>query len=808
MPTNNRPPTKVEYEAILNEFKKNRLEDAVALMEQIPAYQRKTPLFRQQLFALTEAKISNITPETSRNRISNGLLTFIQIHEPQEAYAPQEPPTPQTSTQAHAITNPDASLLWVSRNFLGRDGKIAEISGILNRQEGGALIVTGMAGNGKTTICHHVLRQWLQDAPDRVVYLVQVEFITTVAGLARALGSLCGLKPELATPDNVLTALTDLPIGILYLDNLESVLDDPEAHQFLGRLKLCTNLTFLASSRREVAGFARIRLDVLDEPDAIELFQLIWQQQTGKRIGDQELSLLQDFVANDLGCHPISIEVTASHAETVGTIHQLVEEFRDSKTTYFTRYASDKEGRLDNLFQSLGLSLNRLQGWPNAIRLLALCAVYESGLSGPMQKLLLQADIFTPSDRSLLMERNLVRYKEGFLSVLPPMVRFIRSVLTTENGLFDKNILFQDSECVAKADSIPVPNRLEFLGFYAKSKRYDLEQVFNSFDNTDFLNHLFLAHPILEQLIENTIFCSSAKQNVYGNVFEYLGQIDFRKGNNDNARKRYQQADELYRKIGSDQGCANILRNLGDIDFLEGNNDEARKRYHQADELYRKTGDDQGRANVSTNLGRIDLLERNNDEARKRYQQADELYRKAGDDQGRANTSTLLGQIDLLEGKNDEARKRFQQADELFSKTGSDHGRAIVLAYLGQIDLREGNNDKARKRYQQADELFGKTGNDYGRANVHHYLAIIAQAEKDYPVAQARWLKALKLYRKVTANRDVAETLLFLSDINLEVKAPSSELAELLTEAAQLIEQFDLAHLNDKLKRLQSHLTE
>ncbi|MFK8165097.1 MAG: tetratricopeptide repeat protein [Lewinella sp.] len=642
-----RPPTKDEYEAILAKFQEDRLDDTVALMEKIPAYQRKTPLYRQQLSALAEAKATNLTPELSRNQLSIGILSFLQIHKPQEEYTPPVAAANQTSNQAHIITEHHDSRLWISQNFLGRTDKIKEIKGLLDQPEPVDIIVTGGPGNGKTTICHHVLQLWLEEVAGRVVYLVEVEFITTVAGLARALGGLCGLKPEVATVDNVLAALTELPNGVLYLDNLESVLVDGEAHRFLGRLQRSANLALLTSSRRDVADFTSAPLDVLDDNDAVELFQLIWQQQTGQRIAEEEqLKYLQEFATKDLGCHPLTLEITSSHARTVENLPQLVEEFRDSKTTYFTRYASDEAGRVNNLFQSLGLSLNRLRDRPNALRLLALCAVYESGLSGPMQKLLLKENVFTPADRSVLLERNLARYTDGFLSVLPPVVRFLHSLLNDSNKLFEGTQLFQDGRTIATNKSIPVPNRLEFLAFYADDVTPDLPEVVNSFNNLAFLRNNFAARPILERLIDS------------------------------------------------------------------------------------------------------------------------------------------------------------------FSASGADYNQTLgdVLTNLGEIEFIEGNNDQARKLYQNAEALYQKTGDDLGRAHIYHYLASVFVAEENHSEAQKTWEMALALYRSVNAKQDVADTLLYLAEIIVEISGPKTKLKELLSEADQLIKKYNYGGLEDKLAKLKSVL--
>jgi tetratricopeptide (TPR) repeat protein len=119
--------------------------------------------------------------------------------------------------------------------------------------------------------------------------------------------------------------------------------------------------------------------------------------------------------------------------------------------------------------------------------------------------------------------------------------------------------------------------------------------------------------------------------------------------------------------VGDVQGEANCIQRLGDIALECSEHEEARKRYEEALPLYRRVGDVQGEANCIQRLGDIALVRSEHEEARKRYEEALPLYRRVGDIQGEANCIRGLGDI-ALERSEQEARKRYEEALNLYAR--------------------------------------------------------------------------------------------------------------------------------------------
>jgi tetratricopeptide (TPR) repeat protein len=105
-----------------------------------------------------------------------------------------------------------------------------------------------------------------------------------------------------------------------------------------------------------------------------------------------------------------------------------------------------------------------------------------------------------------------------------------------------------------------------------------------------------------------------------------LGDIGLGRSDHDGARKSYERALPLYRKIGNVLGEANCIKGLGDVDQAEGEIELARQRYERALPLYRKLGVAIGEANCLQRLGDIDEAKGEIARASGRWREALALY--------------------------------------------------------------------------------------------------------------------------------------------------------------------------------------
>ncbi|MBK6653500.1 tetratricopeptide repeat protein [Zoogloea sp.] len=274
---------------------------------------------------------------------------------------------------------------------------------------------------------------------------------------------------------------------------------------------------------------------------------------------------------------------------------------------------------------------------------------------------------------------------------------------------------------------------------------------------------------VWQQLTEAGRDDARARLDIHGeaNTLKALGDLQLRNDRLDDARKAYENALELYRKVEDRLGEANTLRALGDLHLRNARLDDARKAYENALELYRKVDARLGEANTLQALGDLHLRNARLDDARKAYENALELFRKVEDRLGEANTLKALGDLHLRNDRLDDARKAYENALELYRKVDARLGEANTLKALGDLHLRNDRLDDARKAYENALELYRKVDARLGEANTLQALGDLHLRNDRLDDARKAYENALELYRKVDARLGEANTLQALGDLHL-----------------------------------------
>jgi tetratricopeptide (TPR) repeat protein len=194
---------------------------------------------------------------------------------------------------------------------------------------------------------------------------------------------------------------------------------------------------------------------------------------------------------------------------------------------------------------------------------------------------------------------------------------------------------------------------------------------------------------------------------------------------------------------------ANCLFGLGLIAGDRSDHDGARKRYEAALPLYRKVGDLSGEANCIFFLGQIALDRSDHEGARQRYEPALPLYQRAGAVLGEANCIRSLGDIALARSDYEVARQRYEAALPLYQRVGSVLGEANCIKCLGDVGLPRFEHAGARRCYEAALPLYRKVGHVQGEANCIQRLGDIDEAEGEIALACGRWREALALYARI-----------------------------------------------------------
>jgi tetratricopeptide (TPR) repeat protein len=220
-----------------------------------------------------------------------------------------------------------------------------------------------------------------------------------------------------------------------------------------------------------------------------------------------------------------------------------------------------------------------------------------------------------------------------------------------------------------------------------------------------------------------------------------LGSQAVERSNRDTARALYEQALALFRAASDLLGAADCIRGLGDVALELSDPAAARNRYEEALPLYRSTGDLLGEANCIKGLAEVHLQRSEHDAAQDRYEEALPLFRRMGDLLGEANCLRGLGDVALQRFNYGVAGPRYDDALRIYHRIGDLLGEATCLQRLGDIAVCAGNEAEARGRFEQALGLYVRIHDRLSMGWTHRRLARLAHAD---PPLRERHLSAIR----------------------------------------------------------------
>jgi len=191
----------------------------------------------------------------------------------------------------------------------------------------------------------------------------------------------------------------------------------------------------------------------------------------------------------------------------------------------------------------------------------------------------------------------------------------------------------------------------------------------------------------------------SAALGSIGNIYHNLGKPD-------EALEYYQQALEINRKLGCEQGAAHNLNNIGTLYNELGKHDEALKCQEEALEISKKFKDQQAIANSLTNIGIIHTDSGKPEEVLKLFQEALDINKKNKYQEGIANVFNNIGLAHSNLKETDQALNYYEKALKINKKIGYKEGVATNLGNIGLIYITLGKSEEALKYYQEALEVF------------------------------------------------------------------------------------------------------
>ena len=238
-----------------------------------------------------------------------------------------------------------------------------------------------------------------------------------------------------------------------------------------------------------------------------------------------------------------------------------------------------------------------------------------------------------------------------------------------------------------------------------------------------------------------------------------IGGVHDNLGEKQKALQFYNQALPLLRAVGDRGGEATARNNIGGVHSDLGEKQKALQFYNQALPLFRAVGDRGGEATTLNNIGGVhsDLGEKQ--KALQFYNQALPLYRAVGDRGGEATTLNNIGRVHDDLGEKQKALQFYNQALPLFRAVGDRGGEATTLTNIGRVHDNLGEKQKALQFYNQALPLFRAVGDRGGEATTLNNIGRVHSALGEKQKALQFYNQALPLYSAVGDRGGEATTL-------------------------------------------------
>ena len=725
-----------------------------------------------------------------------------------QALLPPEAPTPKKRSPIPALR----------RSLVGRDAFIQNLYEHCTRHSA-PVFVTGIGGQGKTEVCHAVLRR-LEEEGHNILY-VPAAGIQSPALLCQTIAQRAGIPtlPDdkasdlLGYLDYLLDGLSTRSHAVLYLDNFEDVWHAAQEDERLKVLEflaqLCQmSLPVLLSSQVAPTSYDVsqnvLPLESLNRKDGKdrELFQDIYEEKKGHLPleGQAFETLLQQ-----LDGHPLSILLTATLAAHAPSWDNVLERWTHAQQ----KTSNSRHTSLDTALQAVW---DALSPSPQAIRLWGLIALYYGPLEYPqlmeLAKNEQEREQWTDSIAQLcdacLVDWDdtgaalvmLQPVKEGFFllakekDVVSCILRWCKYYIFI---LEQANNFHGSSRQVSHAyvvDHLP-----QLFHLLERMLTSELQQqlssaiiavVKNMYNYFQF--SLLQGVKILEmldrfaQLQKN--FCFEAR------ILERQADLMQRTGQLSKAQTLYTHAQKLYRQEHDNLGLANALQSQADLMCYMNQLSQSNILYAQAKELFRQEHDNLGLAN--TLRSQADLMYRTDQlsQAQTLYAQAEDLYRQEHDNIGLANT--LRSQADLMYriGQLSKARTLYTQAKDLFCQEKANLGLANTLQRQADLMRRTNQFSQAQILYAQAEQLYSQEHDNLGLANTLLSRANLMNRIGQLSEAKTLYTQAEQLYRQEHDNLGLANTL--LRQANLMRRTNQFSQAEALyAQANQLYQQFN-----------------
>lgn len=275
----------------------------------------------------------------------------------------------------------------------------------------------------------------------------------------------------------------------------------------------------------------------------------------------------------------------------------------------------------------------------------------------------------------------------------------------------------------------------------------------------------------------------------------YLGILHEETGVPETARRNYERALTIYRRLKSLNGQGRVLGNLGRLDHSTGAPLRALESYESAIEIHRRVGNRGAEGIVLGNLATLHMQTGAPDRARALYESAQAVHREVGSRNGEATVLGNLGILNAETGAPEKARSFYQSALRIHQELGNRRFVGTILGNLANLHMQMGCLEQALEVYEEALLVHRETGNRRAEGGILGNLGILHMETGAFRLAGEHFTAALTIYEEAGARREQGFFRECLASLYLDLGQEDRALAHAQAACAMLSELGDLESL-------------
>jgi non-specific serine/threonine protein kinase len=603
-----------------------------------------------------------------------------------------------------AASAPRSSLLKLPRSatsFLGRERELQEVLDLLLDEGVRFLTLTGPGGTGKTRLALRAAEEAAPVFPDGV-YWVGLASIRDPSLVLETIAQTLEAKQDLAAD------IGDKRLLVL-LDNLEQVVD--VAPDVAALLEVCPNLTLLVTSRELPRVQAEIEYPVppLVDHEGIELFCRRSRLEPSEEIGE---------LCTRLDNLPLAVELAAARTKVLSPA-QILE--RLAHRLDLLTGQRDADPRQQTLRATIEWSYELLS--PSEQELFARLSVFTGGCTLEAAEAICTADLDTLQS---LVEKSLLRFSNERYWMLETMRAYALERLDapgTDDELRGRYSQFfidladrgyadlrgRDAAQWLKRFEDEHDNFRAVLVFLSEA-----DEPVRALQLTGALSRFWMTRGYLSEgrrWLESSLGATSA-QVARPRALRGLALIEMEQGDLDRATAAAEEALQIDRTSGDEEGAALAMGFLADINAHQGDVDRAASLWEDCIELWRRLGRRLELAIDLYSLAWIARLRGDLAQTEIYLEESHEIFRELEDVRGQAGTLAGRAQVALDRGDVGGAWAMLPTVTELYRSIRFVAGLLDSLELYANVLERKGEPEAAAQLWGARYALGGEVGRE------------------------------------------------------------------------------------------------